>query len=149
MQNEILQQLFFEMIKLTVSGILGGVIGSFLSLKLYKEQKRIDTKHEEQMKKQEALFEIGSILHWIRRDISVNWESPANEKQTPKEYMFDLMNRMNYWRLLFLDDIDMSKALQSLNQIIGASKEEFFGENKVFEKMPSEIIYDIEKAIEQ
>lgn len=94
MQNELLQQLFFEMIKLTVSGILGGVIGSFLSLNLYKEQKRFDVKREEQVKKQQALFEIGSMLHWIRSDISVNWERPANEKQSSREYMFDLQNEL-------------------------------------------------------
>lgn len=56
---------------------------------------------------------------------------------------------MSYWKLLFLDDADMSKALESLNQIISATTDEFFGENKVFEKMPSEIISDIRKTVEQ
>ena len=45
--------------------------------------------------------------------------------------MFELMNKVNYWKTLFLNDQEMSKTLEKLYSLIGTNRDSFNIENKM------------------
>lgn len=143
--NETINQLFVELVKLFVSGFLGGIT----SLWLFRAQRKFDTKRELQLKRLDASRDINLVLHWLYRDIFYNWEKPINKEQSPEEYMFDFMNRINYWETLFLTDQEMSETLKKLNSPVGASRESFHGEGKIFQKPLGEMIDEIRSSVKQ
>jgi len=129
--QETMYQIGIELSKLFVSGLLGGLVAHYLSLRLFKAQQRLGTQREFKLKRLEALRDIKIYLHWLYRDIFYNWEKPANEKQSSEDYMFELMNKVNYWKTLFLNDQEMSKALEKLYLLIGENRDSYNIENKM------------------
>ncbi len=113
--KEILSQFFLEFIKMFVSGILGGAVGSIMSFRLFKAQKRLETKYEHQRKQLDALRDIDLMLSWLFRDIFYNWEKPLDEKKSPEEHMVETVNKVHYWETLFLRDEEMTEKLQKLD----------------------------------
>lgn len=147
--QEVLNLVGSEFIKLIISGAIGGFVAHFLSVQLFKTQKKIETERELQLKRLDALRDLRITLHWLRRDITYNWEKPVREDQTPNEYMFELMNKFNYWETLFLKDKEMTKALNLLYSLIGTSHEEFLGSNNTFKRALGEIIIEIKSTVEE
>jgi hypothetical protein len=146
--QEILSLFGNEFVKLLVSGILGGLTAHFMSIRLFGIQRKVETRREFQLKRLDALRDLRLTLHWLRRDITYNWEKPMKKDQTPEEYMFELMNKFNYWETLFLHDQQMSNTLRKFYSLIGASHEAFYGNNKIFPKPLGEIIIEIRSEVE-
>ena len=146
--NELFAQLLIEVIKLVVSGILGGAVVSFFNYRLLRNQKKLEAKQEIQNKRLDALRNIDSLLHWLVRDIFYNWEKPIKKDQLPDEYIVELVNNLHYWETLFLGDEKMSNALRKLSSLIGVSKEEVFGRD-ANKKNLGEFIDEIRKIIRE
>lgn len=147
--QEILSLFENEFVKLLIPGIIGGFTAHLMSVRLFGIQRRIETRREFQLKRLDALRDLRATLHWLRRDITFNWEKPAKEGQTPDEYMFELMNKFNYWETLFLNDKDMSNTLRLFNSLIGASHDSFRGDSKIYQKPLGEIIIEIKSSVDQ
>jgi hypothetical protein len=146
--QELVSQISGEIAKLIISGTIGGFIAHFLSVRLFRRQKKIEAEREFQLKRLDALRDLRMTLHWIYRDITYNWEKPAREDQTPDEYMFELMNKFNYWETLFLKDKETTKALNLLNSLIGTSREAFHRDNNIFKRPLGEIIIEIKSIVD-
>ena len=149
MRQEFLSLFENEFVKLLVSGILGGLIAHFMSIRLFGIQRRIETRREFQLKRLDALRDLRLTLHWLHRDIVSNWEKPIKKGQTPEEYMLELMNKFNYWGTLFLNDQQMSSTLRKFSSLVGASHEEFYGDSKTFQKPLGGMIIEIQSEVDQ
>jgi hypothetical protein len=145
--QETIYNIGIELLKLFTSGLLGGLVAHYLSVRLFKVQQKITTRREFQLKRIEALRDANLYLHWLYRDVFYNWEKPANKNQSPEEYLFELMNKVNYWQTLFLNDPDMSKSLQKLHSLIGESRKSFVGENKIHSTPLGETINELKMII--
>lgn len=82
--QEILSISANEFLKLLVSGIPGGLTAHSMSVRLFSIQRKIETKRELQLKKLDALRDLRLTLHWLRRDITFDWERPLKKDQTPE-----------------------------------------------------------------
>lgn len=145
--TELFKQFIFEVIKLFISGVLGGIVVSIINYRVFKAQRRLDTKIELQKKRLDALRDVDSTLHWLYRDIQYNWENPLNKNQAPDEYIVELVNKVHYWETLFLGDEELSATLQKIDALVGISKDEFFGENKSSQKALGTTINEIRMAV--
>lgn len=145
MFQEISNLVIGEIIKLTVSGIIGGLIGSFIGLSAFKSQRKFETRHSDLVKKRDALRDALMMLVWIHRDILVEWDDPINEEETPKAHVLNIRNKFSQWKAVFLDDIKIWRAFEDLDMLVGVGRSSFYGETKVYKKTPSEIIDSIEE----
>jgi hypothetical protein len=141
-------QFFIEFVKLFISGVLGGIVASILSFRLFTAQKRFEAKYEHQRKQLDALRDIDLMLHWLHRDIFYNWEKPVDENKTPEEYIVETVNKVHYWETLFLSDEEMTNKLQKLDSLIGMSRDEFLGE-KPSQKRLGQTINELRMAVRQ
>jgi len=148
LNNEIILEFLKEGVKLLISGILGGAVGSIISLKVFREQKKFEAKQQILYRKLEALREMIVLFHWVHRDIIVNWEQPMDFKVTPQEHIANLIDQVNRWKTLFLDDSQVSQALQRIYTLIGASKGTFYGIDKEGD-LPSEILSEVRETLEE
>jgi hypothetical protein len=114
-----------EISKLILSSIVGGIIGGWLSFRLFIAQKRYETKHQDEIVKRDALRDMLAVLPVVIRDIHLNWEMPEDSKETSKEHIANMVEKITRWRALFLNDPEMLAVIQKLNLLIGASKENF------------------------
>lgn len=130
--TESLNQIFVEIIKLVISGAVGGLIASWFNYLLLRAQKRLDTKYELQKRKLDALRDLISTLHWIHRDMLYNREKSIIKDED--EYMIEFVNKTNYWETLFLDDKDMSAVIDKFNTLVYVSKETISGKRKTSKK---------------
>lgn len=127
--QEFWSQLGSEMLKLSISGVLGGFVAHFLSIRLFKTQKRLDAKYELHKKKLDALRDIITTLHWLSRDILDNKEKLLIKGQD--ELMIELVDKLNYWETLFLDDKVMWDTLEKLDVLVYISKDTSSGKDKM------------------
>src|SRR5690606_9894335 len=89
------------------------------------------------------------LLPWIHRDIMTNWEDPIDKTKTSQEHIFNIINKTNRWKALFLDDQEMTNTLNKIHLLVGESKDSFFGRNKSFHEYPGEIIINLQESIKQ
>ena len=61
--QETMYQIGIELSELFVSGLLGGLVDHYLSLRLFKAQQRLGTQREFKLKRLEALRDIKIYLH--------------------------------------------------------------------------------------
>ena len=149
MNQELIKQLLSELIKLTVSGLIGGVFGSLIGLKAFKSQRRFETKHDDFIRKRDALRDVLIMLPWIYRDILVDWDNPIDEGETPQKHVMNIRNKFSQWKAIFLNDPTTWNAIESLDLLVGSGKDSFFSETKLYAQSPSEIIDNVEKTIKE
>lgn len=144
MSQDLMNQLFGETIKLIISGFIGGILGSFIGIKTFQSQKRFETKHDDLIKKRDALRDILIMLPWIERDMFVGWENPIDEAETPTKHIMNLRNKFHQVQAMFLADSQILGAMEKLDLMLGTSSDSYHKFNKEF---PHETIDDIEKVI--
>jgi hypothetical protein len=146
MTQDLIKQLLSELIKLTVSGIIGGVVGSVLGLKAFQSQKRSETRHDDLIRKRDALRDILIMLPWIDRDMTVGWENPVDEDETPRKHVMNLRNKFHQVQAIFLKDQQVWDSMEKLDFMVGVSSESYYKFNKEY---PNETIDTIGKIIKE
>lgn len=126
---ELFDQLLAEFVKLIISGVLGGLVASFFNYRVFKAQKRLDAKYELQKKKLDVLRDMITTLHWLSKDILSDKEKLVIRGQD--ELMIELIDKLNYWETLFLDDKIMWETLEKLDILVYMSKETPKGKEKM------------------
>jgi hypothetical protein len=124
-----------------ISGILGGIIGGWISFRLFVAQKRYQTKHEDSIEKRNALREMIPALQKVLNGIHLDWNSQEDIKQ--------LNNQIARWRTLFFNDQQVLSIIQRIDLLIGVAKESFYGETAMIKEKPSQIVESIENAIKE
>jgi hypothetical protein len=131
---ELSKQFFVELIKLFVSGILGGVVVSVINYRLLRAQKRLDARYELQRKKLDALRDIDFMLNWLYKFIFPVKKRPSVKSRETDEFTIDLINKVHSWETLFLDDQEISMALQKIEIFIDPSRNTFLQEKQTSQK---------------
>jgi len=129
-----------DFFRLLFTGLIGGIVGGWISFHFFIKQKRYETKHNDNVKRRDAIDDMLHEIHSIWLGIHKDWESFELK-------ITELNKKIIDWRILFLDDPEMLSQIQKINNLIGVTKESFFGNNATIKEMPSEIIDTIEKDL--
>jgi hypothetical protein len=138
----------FELLKFFASSLIGGIIGGWISFRLYIAQKRFDFKQQDDYAKREALREMLPLLPIIYRDVHLNWEMPEDSKETSKEHVANIEAKISRWRSLFIGDEEVLSIIREFASLVGMSKHGFYGQDNRDVKKPGQIIADCKEAIE-
>lgn len=133
-----------EVIKLVVPGIVGGLIAHWLGARAFQSQKRFETKHEDDLKRRDALREIYNSLETVFVDILRDWKMPDGSKETSKQHIARLVGMVDQAEVLFLGDPEMTSVLNGVRGLIGADFNFFLKPGKELD----EIIERARKKIE-
>lgn len=138
--------LLIDVIKVIVSGSIGGFIGSRIALRQFQSQARYQAKHNRYLEQINAIREILVMLPVIFRDIHLNWELPPDSPVNSKQHISDLTEQLFRMRSLFLDDIEALKIVDSTYSLIGESIDGFLLPGR---EMPGAIIEKIRLSAEE
>ena len=64
-----------------------------------------------------------------------------------EEIIKELNKKIVEWRVLFWNDSEMLAQIQKMNNLIGVSKDSFYGEKPLIKEKPTEIIGSIERIL--
>lgn len=139
---------YIELIKFIASSTIGGIIGGWISFRMFIAQKRFEFKQQDDVARRDALREMLLILPIIYRDIHLNWEMPKDSKESSEEHIADLTRKISNWRSLFLNDKEALEIIREINSIIGVTKHSFYGTENKDMKKPGQIVTELKETIE-
>ena len=137
--------ILIEVVKVSISGVIGGFLGSLIILRQFQKQTKFQAKHQRHLDQIESLREILVILPIIYRDIHFKWELPEDSPITSKQHISDLTAQLNRTHSLFLKDPESMKILDSIHSLIGEDRESLLSFNQ---GMPGVIIERIKTKVE-
>ena len=135
-----------EILSLLITGTLGGLVASGITLRRHRAEMRHQTKHNDQLKRRDTLQQIRLILDDVYVNILQEWKSNDDPSGYNKKLIRRLRKQVESARHWFLDDTQMSETLQSLDRLIGAT---FQGLDKLEQVKPSERIHEIREKVEE
>jgi hypothetical protein len=137
--------LSIELLKVILTGVVGGFIGSKLALIQFQKQTKYQAKHQRQLDQIKALNEIHGSFDKIYLGIHFNWEFPEDSPFTSTDYISGLLAQINKASLLFLDDQDFRKVLNSIKALIGEDRDSLRAANQGY---PSEMTERLKAKVE-
>lgn len=141
--NDTFVALLIDIVKVSISGIIGGFIGSRIVLRQFQSQTKFQAKHQHHREQIESLKQILDILDTIYHGIRLNWEIPKDSPITSKQQISDLTSQLKRTRSLFLQDPESMKIIDSIRSLIGEDRESL-----LYQGSPSEIIERIKTKVE-
>ncbi len=144
MQGQDVLSFGIDLVKLVVTGFLGGLIAHWLGVRTFQSQKRFEIRLQDDIRRCNVLRDVLPVLEIVFADMYRNWEMPEGAKETSQEHIARLTELITRARSLFLGDVETMDSLNKLDRLIGASPELV----RRTDRRPPEIIDEIRKQIE-
>jgi len=138
------ESLVVEIVKLLITGILGGIVGTWFSQRTFQWQTSFQTKHQDDIRRRDALRDIHASLPTFAIRTYQGWKVPEGAADEERTLMDRLGQQIDAARSLFIDDDQITSKLGVLKSLVGMDAETL---RKSGVEPPLKTIKDIEQAL--
>lgn len=137
-------QLWDKLLLPLIIGAVGALTATWLNLKVFRSQTKFQAKHQDDVRRRDSLRDILNITPMIYRNIYDGWNLTGEHTEDAKELILRLQQQITTAKSQFLDDEEITKALNLLLSLIGADVSRL---SKSGVEPPDISIYSIEDVI--